>query len=395
MILNSLRIKSHFCLGVSLFFLLEVSAFAKTPSLIEIKTRSDVFVGKSIAHNNDVSWMIDQTGMLSEVPLKNVTGFRRLKSEFQRLPLNKTKLQLQKEFGPFFEVISTRHYLICAPQGKANAYGGVFEELYQSFSHYFSLRGYQVKAPEFLMVAIIFPDREDFYKYCKKDRVRASQGLLGYYHPHTNRTALFDQRTAFKSAGLDENESENEVIYSRITNGGKNLTEALRDTMIHEATHQLAFNTGLHTRIGENPRWVVEGLATAFESDELRSHTGGRSKPTTRINRNRLLWFTNFAQKRREKNSLRLLVREDHLFHSAMFDAYAESWALTFYLVETRPAQYTRYLKKISQRDPLKEYSAEAREQDFKDAFKMRLQTMEVDYLKFMEQLSQDLVSQN
>lgn len=381
--------------GSSLFFLTAVPAvFAKPPSLIEIKTKNDVYVGKSIAHNADVSWMMDQAGMLSEIPLNKVTSFRRVASEFQRLPLNKMKLQLQKELGPLFEVISTRHYLICAPRGTAKSYGGVFEDLYQSFSHYFSLRGYQVKSPEFLMVAIIFPDRDQFYKYCKQDGVRASQGLLGYYHPHTNRTALFDQRTATNSAGIEQNQAGNELAYSRLSSSGKNLSEALRDTMIHEATHQVAFNTGLHSRVGDNPRWVVEGLATTFESDELRTHTGGRGKSISRINRNRLLWFANYAQKRRGTDSLKDFIREDRLFQSATFDAYAESWALTFFLVETQPARYARYLKQISQRDPLKEYSAESRERDFTAAFKTNIKTLEVDYLKFMDQLTQDLVSQ-
>lgn len=382
-------------LGASLFFFSGVTALAKPPSLIEMKTKNDTFIGKSIAHNHDISWMVDQSGKLSEVALKDVTSFRRVSSEFQRLPLNKMKLRLQEEFGPFFEVISTRHYLICAPRGKAKAYGGIFEELYQSFSHYFALRGYQVKTPEFLMVTVIFPDQDQFFKYCKKDHVRTGQGLLGYYHPHTNRTALFDRRTASKSAGLQQPQDENELIYSRVSNNGKNITEALRDTIIHEATHQVAFNTGLHSRVGDNPRWVVEGLATTFESDELRSHTGGRAKSISRVNRDRLLWFTNYAQKRRKKDSLRSFIREDALFHSATFDAYAEAWALTFYLVETRPARYARYLKQISQRDPLKKYTPEAREKDFKNVFKTNLQALEVDYLKFMDQLAQDLIKQN
>lgn len=385
-----------FCLtGLSFFLLSSVSIDANPPSLIEIKTSSDVYLGKSIAHNDDISWMMDQSGMLSEIPLKKVTSFRRVATEFQKLPLAKMKLQLQEEFGPLFEVVSTRHYLICAPRGKAKAYGGVFEDLYQSFSHYFSLRGYQVKSPEFLMVTIIFPDRDQFFDYCKQDRVRASQGLLGYYHPYTNRTALFDQRTATKSARIEAERVKNDRTYSRLSTGGKNLTEALRDTMIHEATHQVAFNTGLHSRVGENPRWVVEGLATAFESDDLRAHTGGRGKATTRINRNRLLWFVNYSQKRRKKDSLRSFVREDQLFQSSTFDAYAEAWALTFFLVETQPARYARYLKKISQRDPLKVYSAEARERDFKEAFKTNLKTLEVDYLKFIDRLTQELIQQN
>ncbi|WP_299462246.1 DUF1570 domain-containing protein [uncultured Gimesia sp.] len=384
-----------FCLtGVTLCFAAEAALFAKPPSLIEIKAGNDVFVGKSVAHNADVSWLMDQTGMLSEIPLNKVTSFRRVAPEFQRLPLNKMKLQLQEEFGPFFEVISTRHYLICAPRGKAKAYGGVFEDLYESFTHYFSLRGYQVKSPEFQMVTIVFPEQAQFYDYCKKDGVRAGQGLLGYYHPHTNRTALFDQRTALSSVEIEQNQDGNELAFSRVSTDGKNLTEALRDTMIHEATHQVAFNTGLHSRVGDNPRWVVEGLATTFESDELRTHTGGRDKSISRINRNRLLWFANYAKKRREKNSLRSFVREDRLFQSSTLDAYAEAWALTFFLVETQPARYARYLKQISERDPLNGYSAESREQDFKEAFKTNIQTLEADYLKFMDQLTQELISQ-
>ena len=393
--LNCFRIICFCLTGISVFTLTTVSIYAKTPSLIEIKTSNDVYLGKSIAHNDDVSWMMDQSGMLAEIPLKEVTSFRRVATEFQKLPLAKMKLQLEKEFGSLFEVISTRHYLVCAPRGKAKAYGGVFEDLYQSFSHYFSLRGYQVKSPEFLMVTIVFPDRAQFYKYCKKDRVRASQGLLGYYHPYTNRTALFDQSTATKSAGFEAERDGNDHAFSRLSTGGKNLTEALRDTMIHEATHQVAFNTGLHSRVGENPRWVVEGLATTFESDDLRAHTGGRGKAITRINRNRLLWFANYSQKRRKKDSLQSFVREDDLFQSATFDAYAEAWALTFFLVETQPARYARYLKKISQRDPLKQYSAESREQDFKEAFKTNLKTLEVDYLEFIDQLTQELSRQN
>ncbi len=68
------------------------------------------------------------------------------------------KKQLQDEFGHLFEVTTARHYLVCAPRGKARAYANVFEALSQPFSHYFALRGYQVKTPELRMVALLFPD---------------------------------------------------------------------------------------------------------------------------------------------------------------------------------------------------------------------------------------------
>ena len=37
-------------------------------------------------------------------------------------------------------------------------------------------------------------------------------------------------------------------------------------TLVHEATHQLSFNTGLLNREGDTPLCIVEGLGTYGES---------------------------------------------------------------------------------------------------------------------------------
>ena len=52
--------------------------------------------------------------------------------------------------------------------------------------------------------------------------------------------------------------------------------EALRtvSTIVHEATHQIAFNCGLHTRLSDCPRWFSEGIAMYFETPDLRSAKG-------------------------------------------------------------------------------------------------------------------------
>ena len=39
-------------------------------------------------------------------------------------------------------------------------------------------------------------------------------------------------------------------------------------TVVHEATHQMAFNCGLHTRYADIPVWVSEGIAMYFETLE-------------------------------------------------------------------------------------------------------------------------------
>ena len=48
-------------------------------------------------------------------------------------------------------------------------------------------------------------------------------------------------------------------------------------TVIHEATHQIAFNCGLHTRYADNPLWLTEGMALYFETPDLRSRSGWRT----------------------------------------------------------------------------------------------------------------------
>ena len=39
-------------------------------------------------------------------------------------------------------------------------------------------------------------------------------------------------------------------------------------TIVHEATHQIAFNSGLHVRFADNPLWLTEGMAMYFEGPD-------------------------------------------------------------------------------------------------------------------------------
>ena len=48
-------------------------------------------------------------------------------------------------------------------------------------------------------------------------------------------------------------------------------------TIVHEAVHQLAYNSTLQRRMADNPYWVSEGLATYFESPDLNSLRGWRN----------------------------------------------------------------------------------------------------------------------
>ena len=40
-------------------------------------------------------------------------------------------------------------------------------------------------------------------------------------------------------------------------------------TIVHEATHQIAFNSGLHQRLSDCPKWFSEGIAMYCETPDL------------------------------------------------------------------------------------------------------------------------------
>ena len=79
-------------------------------------------------------------------------------------------------------------------------------------------------------------------------------------------------------------------------------------------------------------------------------------------------------------------VASDDLYASATLDAYAEGWALTFFLAETRHGSYGRYLKTLVNRNPLYVYDDKERVADFRKSFG-DLKSLETEYVRFFENL--------
>lgn len=67
--------------------------------------------------------------------------------------------------------------------------------------------------------------------------------------------------------------------------------------------------------------------------------------------------------------------------------AYAQAWALTFFLIEQEPARYMRYVARTAAREPLTEYRAAAQLQEFTDVFGSDLDMLEARFFRFMQKL--------
>lgn len=329
-------------------------------ALIEVKIGTTQFLGRVAAADEKDCWLFQRDGRMTKFLMDDVTDCGEIEARFKPFTSLELRDRLQTEFGRNFEVKTTQHYVVAARPGTAERHAALFESLYRQCHRYFVSRGFRMAEPEFPLIAIVFPDQSSFSKYCRSEGRTPPPGLVGFYLATNNRVALFERSAS---------ESD------------------MDDTLIHEATHQVAFNTGIHSRIGQNPLWVVEGLATLFEAEGIRIRQPS-DDARQRINPERLKWFNNYQQQRRKAGSLETFLRDDTLFRRAPLDAYSQAWGLTFYLVESRPAEFSRYLKAISARDPMTSYDSDSRLRDFQDAFGKDLEFVETGMLRFLDQLN-------
>lgn len=283
-----------------------------------------------------------------------------------------------------FKAHQTTHYLIFhnASREYAAWCGSLFERLHMAFTNFWSRRGFNLSAPEFPLVAIVFADRRDYESYARQELGEAVSAIIGYYSLRTNRMTLFDL-TGVAELGRGSRASTAAQI-NRILSQPE--AERMVATVVHEATHQIAFNCGLHTRYSDCPLWFSEGIALYFETPDLSSAKGWSTIGA--VNRLRLGQFQEYL-KRRPADSLLTLIRDDERFRDTKLgpDAYAEAWALTYSLLRQRPKQYIAYLRVLSAKEPARPDDAATRLREFQQAFGDDLQKLDAEVARYMFRL--------
>jgi hypothetical protein len=331
-------------------------------NLLELRLGQDRVEGIPLAWSKQRVYLLARDGRLWEFPPTAAEDFRKVPGVFTSFSPGVMRSQVQAELGNRYEVTGAGHYLVAHPAGQKNLWADRFEDLYRSFIHYFSVRGFTVKNPEFPLVAIVLPDYAAFRRYAQAEGRNLPSSVLGYYSPLSNRIALYD--TTRQGADWRLN----------------------AETIIHEATHQSAFNTGIHSRFADQPRWVVEGLAMLFEA---RGVWDSRNYPSQseRINRSQLEAFRAYASSKRKSDSLLQLISSDRRFDSDTQNAYAEAWALSFFLVETEPRKYAQYLQRLAALPPFAERSSADRVKDFTSVFSGNFALLESRFSRFIRDL--------
>ena len=208
------------------------------------------------------------------------------------------------------------------------------------------------------------------------------ESVIGYFGLTTNRMTMYDL-TGLEARGPRRGHGKTTVQINQILAQPDALPTVA--TIVHEATHQIAFNCGLHTRLSDCPLWFSEGIAVYFETPDLSSPKGW--KGIGAVNQPRLERFRQYLETR-PVNSLETLIRDDTRFRDAKqaLDAYAEAWALTYFLIQKHSKAYVAYLAMLSKKPPLGEDGPEKRLDQFRQIFG-ELGPLDADFMRYVARL--------
>ena len=159
------------------------------------------------------------------------------------------------------------------------------------------------------------------------------------------------------------------------------------ETIVHEAVHQLSFNSGLQVRYADNPTWLSEGLAVYFETATGRSSLIW-SRPGE-PNRTHLPGFRNAVSGTKLELPLSNLLASDTAFRSQdqLAHAYAESWAVVLYLIRSRRDAFDQLMLRQQQRKPLMPVTATARLAEMAEVTDSTLSDLEAAVIRFMSRI--------
>ena len=168
----------------------------------------------------------------------------------------------------------------------------MYERLYTAFTNYWTHRGFKLHDPELPLVVLVFPDQSSYAKQGRAELGDAATSIIGYYSLKTNRVTMYDLTgvDALRRAG-DRRGSAAQINQML----ARPEAEAMVATIVHEATHQIAFNCGLQVRFADVPLWVSEGIAVYFETPDLSSAQGLAG--IGEVNRPRLERFREYLAK--------------------------------------------------------------------------------------------------
>jgi hypothetical protein len=242
-----------------------------------------------------------------------------------------------------FKSFNTDHFCLISSLSPAEeekiAY--VLELSYRHFESLFKRHDFKLRPPDNRLTWLAFNDTDSFNRYAIETVGRDLSWLTGYYSSGTNIVAIVTPQKISKWS-LDVKRSRTPDILACPVDAQTSLVK-----LVHEAGHQLSFNTGLLKRKVMYPIWASEGLAMFFERSLLLEYLHSCRYTNLRTQRLARLYRS------------RKLIRLDELVSMSCvdedvcaIDVYAESWGLFQFLCEHRRDSLRKYLSSLYNMEP-------------------------------------------
>lgn len=315
------------------------SAQSQTAGVVEFFASEKLQKGVPLVDLAHELIVIGRDGWMHSLdPRRPDAQIRRIDEPFRVASAAELRNDLRAEFGRDYEVLATPNFLVVQPRGRGETWPRLFEQSHRSFVTYMSRRGVKIRKGRFPMIAVVYPDQTSMYSAFQKLDIDVSR-VSGLYSGDSNRVMTHD--------------------------GGRSASIAA--TVRHEAAHQSAFNTGVHSRVNDTPRWITEGIGQMFEPAAMTDSNGG-SHISDRVNRESLRFIRQNIDPKsdRFREIIVDLVSGEGMFESeAQVDqAYAVSWAMMFYLAERDSRAFASLLNHTASRPPFETYPRRERIRD-------------------------------
>jgi hypothetical protein len=249
----------------------------------------------------------------------------------------------QSGSGQAYKVLNTDHFsLIYSPEiTEDEKIATLLELAYYHFQSFFCDCNFMPEKPHEKLEWIAFTDKDAFNLYAFGTENQDLSRLNGYYSVKTNTVAVVSPEKISKWQIHSEN-SYNLNIIACPPDAETGLAK-----IVHEAAHQLSFNTGLQKRKVMYPFWVSEGLATYFEQSMFSEYF--KTSRYASIRKKGLI--TIYKQKK-------LIPLNEFISMSSLnetvpaVNAYAQAWGLFQFLIENNRNSLKKYLASLYKREP-------------------------------------------
>ncbi|MCF7957374.1 MAG: DUF1570 domain-containing protein [Phycisphaerae bacterium] len=347
---------------------------------------------------------------------------RRMLREFKlylnQLPENSMAGEkMVADMGEGFKLHRTAHYRICYNSDAmfAEVTGRRLEEVYQAFMKFFEDRHFAPAPLTDRLEVVLFDSPLRYEKYARHVE-QTMAGSSGFYSPKTRRSYFYDnfsdenqnleanrqqiagyqqqlkadwekvssktdpqisyivtdsaggRRTLNRQQMLDDLRTQQRKLDAEVARLQTFYTDQNVSVTVHEATHQLAYTCGIHSKYCVTPKWLVEGLALYFEAPTKGQWDGPGQLHEKRLKNLRESWATGSFP------GLHRLLVDDNTIHvsgQAGRESYAVAWGLFYYLVYDHHEKLFDYIYEMSLKinEPGESYSPGKRVSDFEKYF--------------------------